>query len=143
MLKAHLARQTKCADTEPMPPEHDPNDPSSGAPPAGRIRFNYVKPADYRSYHVDGVIGGLTPHGFVQLSVYAERGAIARITEHEVGPDGRLGPQIVVDAKDGLIREVQACLYLSFATAVELRNWLSERISEHESRTERPTAGEP
>lgn len=95
-----------------------------------KIQFFYLKNALFRTLHVDGVVGGLTPRGLIHLAVYSERPAIPQIITQGITAEGRLGEELSREGKEGIVREIDADLLMSKATAVELRNWLSDRILE-------------
>lgn len=99
-----------------------------GVPP--RIRFHYIKSNLFRVIHVDGALGGITSRGLVHCAVYSERQAIPQTTEHEVTAEGRLGAQSSQEGKEGIVREMDVDLIMTKQTAIELRDWLNDRIGE-------------
>ncbi len=96
-----------------------------------RINFHFVKSADYRVIHVDGAHGGITPHGFVQMTLYAERQPIPQRTTHEVS-SGQVGDELTDErlGRDGPVRECEVTAILSLPTATALRDWLEKRIEQ-------------
>jgi hypothetical protein len=88
------------------------------------VKFHYIKGNFFRVIHADGVIGGLTPHGGIFLSLYSERGAIPQVIEQSVNPDGTLGDEKKREGKDGLVREVEVGVILNGRTAKGIGEWL-------------------
>jgi hypothetical protein len=108
-------------------------DEPSGAP-TKKVRFHYIKSNLFRVIHVDGAIGGITPHGNIHCAVYSERQAIPQVTEHEVvSVETPLGPGRAVEGKAGFVRELDVDLMMTRDKAVELRQWLSDRIDEYDN----------
>lgn len=104
----------------------EPSEPSSQA----RIHFHFVKSADFRVIHVDGAHGGITPHGYIQMTMYAERTPIPQRTTHSVSAEGKLGQEITDErlSRDGAIRECEVTALMDLKTAAALRKWLDEKI---------------
>ena len=108
---------------------------AKGQPREGQtVRFHYAKAPDFRTIHVDGGVGGLTPRGSIQLTVYAERRPIPTQTEFELRPDGTLGTEVEESriGKDGILREMQCSLVMDHVTARAIRDWLGARLGELE-----------
>lgn len=96
---------------------------------AKKIYHHFVKSAGFRVIHVDGAHGGITPQGYVQMTLYSERQPIPKRTTHEVFPSGEAreleGDRV---ARDGLVRECEVTALMDVPTAVALRDWLNNRI---------------
>jgi hypothetical protein len=98
-----------------------------------KIRFHYLKSQLFRSMHVDGAIGGLSPNGQnIHISVYSEQLPLPTVVINEIDPDGKLGGEIKRIARDGVVREVEADLVLSLDSARALMEWLGRTINESE-----------
>lgn len=102
----------------------------SGGDGQRTIRFHYIKAAQFRDIHIDGVHGGPTPKGLIQMSVFCERFPIPRETVHGLGPDGTLGPERRDErvAKEGIVRSVEASLIMDLSVAQSLHKWLGNHI---------------
>jgi hypothetical protein len=103
------------------------------------IVFHYIKTSNYRSYHVDGFYGGLTPKGNLYAELFIERKAtpqkeIYKIKANKFGPtpDEKEG-------KEGFIREIEAGLVMDYQTMLALKKWLDERIIEYQSKFQEHT----
>lgn len=99
--------------------------------PLGKIEsidFHFIKSADYKVIHVDGAHGGISPHGYVQMTLYAERFPIPQITTHSITPEKQLGKETDRVGRDGLIRECAVTAMMDYRTTVALRDWLNQKI---------------
>jgi len=92
------------------------------------IEFHYLKANSYRSFHVDGVFGGITPKGNIYMELFLERGPTPKGIIHELNDDGSLGKELSRHGKTGLIREIEAGVVFDVATAEAIRNWLAGKI---------------
>jgi hypothetical protein len=100
----------------------------------GKIRFHYLKSSAYRVIHVDGAHGGVTPHGYIQMSLLSERHPTPQISTYALSETKRLGEEMLDErvGRDGLIREVEVTALMDYRTAIALRKWLNDRIAELE-----------
>jgi hypothetical protein len=100
-----------------------------GAAP-GTVAFDYIKSYQFRVVHADGVWGGVTNQGNVQIAFFSERQAIPRRIVHRVEEDSTLGPEIEEErvTRGGFVREVEVDVVMNLGTAVALRDWLSEKL---------------
>jgi hypothetical protein len=103
--------------------------PPNDAAAVRQVRFHYIKGNFFRVVHVDGVIGGWTGPGNLHIATYSERPAIPQITEHEITEPG-IGPPLKSEGKVGFVRELDVDLMLTRDRAMELRDWLTERLEE-------------
>lgn len=98
------------------------------------IKFIYNKTSNYKTYMVEGVVGGLTPKGKIFIDFFNEKIPIPNFVEHEI-IDGELGKEIQRDTTKGIIREIDCGIYLDVPTAIVFSNWLQDRIKEYEKKT--------
>jgi len=98
------------------------------------VKFDYVKSEFFRVIHADGVVGGLTPRLDIHMDIWSERFPIPKQVVHAVNGDGSLGNEIKSDrqARDAIVREVEAGVVLDLETGKALLDWLTERIAEAE-----------
>ena len=82
----------------------------------------------FRVIHVDGAIGGITPAGFLHVSLYSERAAIPREIVHKVNPEGTLGIELKQNTRGGIVREMESDLMLSIPAAQSLYDWLGRHL---------------
>lgn len=98
------------------------------------VTFHNKISQNFREIHVDGAFGSITPPGFVNLNFYAERLPIPKSTDYIVN-DNSLGEKLndSQDSKTGVVREYEFGIYCDLKTAINIRNFLTERISELET----------
>ena len=94
------------------------------------IEIFYEKTPLYRTIYSDGLIGGLTPTGSINLSFYATRNPIPKSITHEIAPNGIVDPKGVKseDSKSGIIREVEVGIYMNRKTAKDIYEFLKKII---------------
>ncbi|MEO0463271.1 MAG: hypothetical protein AAF127_09080 [Pseudomonadota bacterium] len=95
-----------------------------------KATFHYIKAGEFRTVHVDGAIGSLTPSGHIHCAIYSERPAIPRIVSNRLDENGALidGGENVIDGKSGFVRELQADLVLTPEVASALAQWLNSLL---------------
>ena len=102
------------------------------------VQIHYIKSHHFRSVHVDGVLGGVTPNGSIHLAVFSERSPIPQKAEMKI-TEGRLGDTVHSEGKEGIVREMDVDLFMNLPVARELRDWLSTRIQELETALKKGT----
>lgn len=100
------------------------------------INFYYIKNESYKTVHVDGAIGGISPKGkLINMAVYSERLPIPRQTTNQVlNGIVQTGVETGRIQRDGIIREVETNLVFDVETAQALADWLKEKITDIENR---------
>lgn len=98
------------------------------------IKFHFLKTSNFRNIHMDGVFGGITPRGYIQMSPFTERAPIPQVTVHSLDSSGELADEVRKErqTRDGIIREVDVNLIMDIRTAKLLLGWLNLRIQELE-----------
>ena len=96
------------------------------------VEFHYIKGPDFKSVHIDGAIGGLTPRGLAHIAFFSERAAIPKKTVSELLPSGAVGEEITSqrEGKDGIVRQMEVDVFLTEPAVLDLRNWLNVRLEE-------------
>lgn len=92
------------------------------------LEFHYLKTNNYRTYHVDGIFGGLTPQGNIYAELFLERAPTPKKVTHRLEKNGTLGEEIARESKRGMIREVEAGVVMDLKTAELFQGWLKEKI---------------
>ena len=93
-----------------------------------RLTFHYIKSSHFRVIHADGAWGGLTPRLDIHMALYSERPAIPDLIEQEINEDQSLGKEHAIHGKDGIVREVEADIVMSYPTAKALHGWLTQML---------------
>lgn len=103
----------------------------SGKVGVDELRFDFIKTSDFRDYFVDGVFGGVTPRGYIQMFVYHERGALPRRVFHAVNGDGTITEEIREKraSRNAIVRDVEANLIMDVQTAKGLLAWLAQKVA--------------
>jgi hypothetical protein len=96
------------------------------------IDFHYIKTPCYRTYHVDGIFGGLTPRGNLYVELFVERKPTPNMVKHAVKDSGEVGEELFREGKSGFVREIECGLSMDIQTAKSLQKWLESKISEFE-----------
>lgn len=99
------------------------------------VDVHYKKTESYRSYHVDGLFGGLTPNGQLYIELFLERLVTPQTIRYTIASDGSLGDEKIGDriGKSGIVREIEAGLIMHISTAKIIKSWLDEKIKEHDA----------
>lgn len=101
---------------------------------SNKMTVNYLKIKNYRTYHVDGIFGGLTPTGNLYIELFVQRSVTPQTAEHEITKDGILGKEIpgTRTGKKGLIREIESGLVMNIEVAKILRNWIDDKLNQYD-----------
>ncbi len=70
------------------------------------------------------------------MAFYSERAAIPRRVVHELKEDGSIGEPIEMETRASVVREMDADVFLTYASAKSIHEWLGERIEELEQKLE-------
>jgi hypothetical protein len=100
---------------------------------AGRIRFDFIKSNFFRVIHVEGVFGGNSPRGLINMAVFNERWPIPKQITHKF-TEGQSGEEIERASRDAIVREVEAQLVMDVKTAKVICKWLQGKIDNIEKR---------
>ncbi len=96
------------------------------------ITFNYIKIPSYRSYHVDGVFGALTPRGNLYCEFFIDRNVTPQTAVHELSGEGILsGKPKKTTGKKGFVREIECGIIMDIDTAYTLKVWLDDKIKSY------------
>lgn len=111
------------------------------------IEFHYQKSPHYRSVHVDGFYGGVTPRGYVAVSLFNERSPIPKhVVRRVIASDGKsltAGKEEIIETLHGIVRQVETTMYMDLNTAREFQLWLARCVDELESLSGPKVAGNP
>lgn len=96
------------------------------------ITFHYIKNSGYRLFPSDGAFGGITSRGKICVNFFAERAPIPKSTKYKIDKNGSLDLNSAVhssDSKEGIIREIESGILMDIDTAIQLRDWLTDKIN--------------
>jgi len=100
------------------------------------LDIHYIKSNCYRTFHVDGIFGGVTPGGKIHAATFVERQVLPETVRQKVGSDGKLGVEISRVTKQGITREIEAGLVMDINMAKTFRDWFDSKIKEFEKAVE-------
>jgi hypothetical protein len=108
-----------------------------------QINFDYIKTNSFRSFHADGVWGGLNGQLDIIMAFYSERPAIPQRVAHSIEGD-RLGQEIESErvVRDAQIRDVEIAISMNVQVAKSFRDWLTEKIETVEKLRKQTTIGQ-
>lgn len=107
------------------------------------IMFHYIKSNFFRVIHLDGAIGGVTPSRDIFVSLFSQRGALPKVIEQVVLPDGKLGEETKREGKNGIVREMEVGVTMNANAAKDLADFLYAQIKLLEqSKLETPSSPE-
>jgi hypothetical protein len=94
------------------------------------VSFDFFKSNFHREILVNGVYGGLTPKGYLQISVFNERRPIPKQTVHRIEDNGVVGDEEkdLRLTRDSIIRSVEATLHMDIHTAEKTVKWMKKHI---------------
>ena len=95
-------------------------------PQRKKVKFHLIKSPHFRTIHVDGAWGAITPTLDVQIVLYNERHPIPQQMVQIIDEEGRIGEEVVSERviRDAMVRELETNVVMSEATAVALRDFL-------------------
>ena len=99
----------------------------------GTIDFHNIKGDGFRTIHVDGAFGGVTPRGdHINMTVFSERWPVPTQITHKIDQAGTLGEELTERraTRRGIVRELEANLVFDIETAKRLAQWLMGKIQQ-------------
>jgi hypothetical protein len=92
-----------------------------------QVDFHYIKTNNYKTHYANGIFGGITPRGELQMDFFVERQVIPQIDTYEV-TGSQIGKLIKTSGKKGIVREIEVGIVMNIETAISFQKWLNERI---------------
>lgn len=100
--------------------------------------INFIKNSDFKTVQGNGVFGGLTNTGQINLNFYTDRAPIPQKITLDIDPkDGNIKGESGRESKEGIIREVHFGVLMDINTAKSVVEWLQEKISKLEQATQK------
>lgn len=105
-------------------------------PSTPTIDVHYLKSDIYREASCDGAVGGQTPTNKLWIGFYSERLPIPRVVRHQLQRTDKEGefqidpnaPPVPVEARTGIVRNLEFGLYLTPKAAATLHEWLGAQL---------------
>ena len=96
-----------------------------------KVVINYLKTKNYRTYHVDGIYGGITPDAKLYVELFVQRSVTPQVVVHKIKKDGTLGEEISRTGKKGIIREIESGIIMDIEVAKAFRDWINRKIEDY------------
>ena len=109
--------------------------------PKQEIVFSYQKSPNSKNYHIDGIHGGLTARGLLNVNFFVEKHPLPSKETRIIGPKG-LEPSNEpqgTPATMEIIREIEGCLIMDYNVMKATRDWLTTKIQDFEDLLVPPT----
>ena len=100
-----------------------------------KVRFDYIKANQFRMIHVDGLFGGISPNSNIFMSLWSERWPIPKQTAHKLSKDGSIQGEILEErvSRDAIVREIDVGVVMNINVAIQMREWLNDKIKAAQS----------
>lgn len=98
--------------------------------PVSEVKFHFEFDKDYRIVASNGVWGGITSRGDLQLDFFVERVGIPNSVVNVVTKDGTLSGEISRDPPRQFVRRLQMGVLMTLEDAERLHTFLAGRIKE-------------
>lgn len=99
------------------------------------VNFKYIKSDGFKTVQIDGVIGGMTVKGHLNMNFYIDAPELPKTVKHNIMPSGHLGPELPA-APLGLemtsLREVQLAVNIDILTARTIIQWMQNHLNKFE-----------
>jgi hypothetical protein len=99
--------------------------PKKAAP---QIQFKFMFPEDYKPCYANGVWGGITPKGELEMHFIYDRRPLPLKTSHAIRDGELLGEPISIEGGQSLLRFIQTGVVMSPQAAESFYDWLGEKI---------------
>jgi len=97
---------------------------------ADSLKFKYVIPDHLQDCYVNGLWGAITPRNEVAIHFFSERLPIPNNETYKL-TNGNLSPTPIERKSGGdVVRLVQSSLIMDITTAISLKTWLDNQLSQ-------------
>ncbi|MDK1386402.1 hypothetical protein QN224_13380 [Sinorhizobium sp. 8-89] len=95
------------------------------------ITIHYEKSRHFRVIHADGAYGGVAPSGYLHFALYNDRFPLPKVGSIPIDDNQKVtGPEVPIERKTGVFREVEADVIMDLPTALGFSLWLYEKAKE-------------
>lgn len=108
---------------------------TSGEESPVEIRFDYIKSNFFRVVHADGVHGGVTAKGGLQVAFFSERKPLPKTETYRIH-QGHVGECVGAEIREAIVREVEVEVLMNLSMAKAMYQWLGDKIESAEKLSE-------
>lgn len=95
------------------------------------LKFKYYFPDDYKPVYTNGVWGGITPRGEIEIHFLYDRKPLPLYSTHELTKEkGLSGVPTKLEIGDFILRFVQTGVVMDLTSAESLYEWLGEKLKD-------------
>ena len=102
-----------------------------------KIKYKYITPKDLNKVYVNGVIGGVSPRGEFVINFFNESLPIPTSQDYELisKDDGTISLGSIISEQNDFSnneypRHIESSLCMSIESAVNLKNWLEQTLTQ-------------
>ncbi len=95
-----------------------------------KITFHYQKTGSFRTHHVDGATGALTPNGKIYMELFTESLVTQEEETYKLTAKGKLGEIESSKGPRGVMRQIEAGIIMDIGVAEALRDFIDINITE-------------
>lgn len=103
-------------------------------PPPKQVELEYIKNTIAPVLHIDGAVGGVTPHGSVYLALFSEHAKTPDKAIIKVDAEGR--PREAPRGRSEWVRDVAVEVTMSYEVAVAVRDLINGHVERIRQRLE-------
>lgn len=96
------------------------------------IKQHFLKNKDFKTVKSDGVFGGVTPFGDINMVIFTDRLPIPDSITIEVDDKTGKITEIARESKQGIVKEVQFGIKFDLQVAKQTVDWLQDKINQLE-----------
>ena len=99
--------------------------------------FKFVKASDFKTVTANGVFGGITVKGQLNMNFYVETIDLPKVVQHQI-LDGVLNPipiKVNLPQEASSLREVPFAINLDIDVAKSIVHWMQDHIDKYDKST--------
>jgi hypothetical protein len=96
---------------------------------ATTLEAHYEKSNLFRVVHADGIFGGVTPSGTLNVAFFSQRTPLPRKSSLSVATNG-LATETITDTKTGVFREIEVDIVMDLNTSLAFHAWLTQNVNQ-------------
>ncbi|QKZ13986.1 hypothetical protein [Spirosoma sp. KUDC1026] len=104
-----------------------------------KVDIHFIKSGDFRTAYINGVFGGFTPRGQLNIDFFSERIPIPTkisYVANQQDQDKVEMKEVDREGKNGAVREFHFGVIMDMDTAREMRAWLDDKLRQYDEAVE-------